>query len=187
MHEPSTTPAEAASSARSDPIAPTPEPSSFSVAWYVVRFLLLLAAFQALFLAYLSEHAAFAAYLRGYASLSGWLLGLFGEEVVVHGQVMVGSGAGIEVRRGCDAFQPIALYCANVLAFPAPWRRRLTGLLVGVLALLVLNVARILSLYWLDEVGSPWFQTAHVTLWPVGFIVVSLLAWMVWARWAGKR
>jgi exosortase/archaeosortase family protein len=169
------------------PSAGKPTGRPFSVAGYVARFLVLLTVFEVVFLTYLSPNAYFDAYLRAYASLAGWLLELLGDDVVVRGQRIIGSGVSIEVRRGCDAYQPLALFCANVLAFPAPWRRRCVGLSLGILALLALNLGRIISLYWLDDRDSAWFHSAHTTIWPVAFIVSALVLWLVWARWAGTR
>ncbi len=175
------------SSPPGNPVADTASTKNFSVAWYVVRFVIILGVLEAVFLLYLSEHGVFEQYLNGYASLSGKVLRLFGGDVQTHGQVLSGGGASIEVRRGCDAFQPIALFCANVLAFPAPRGRKALGVVVGVVVLLVANLGRIVSLFWLSQAGSEWFEQAHVTIWPVAFIILSLALWLAWARWAGTK
>jgi len=164
-----------------------PRERPFSVARYVLRFAILLAVFEAVFLLFLVERPVFAAYLRGYAALSGEVLGWFGEEVWVDGRKIIGAGGGIDVQRGCDAFQPVALFCANVLAFPARAAQKLVGLLLGVVVLLVLNLGRIVSLFWLSESRSEMFHDAHMTYWPMGFILISLGLWLVWALWTRPR
>ena len=158
----------------------------FSVGRYIATFVVVLLVFEAWFLFYAVDHPWFEAYLRGYASISGALLGLLGHPVEVVQTTIRSAEGAIAVRRGCDAFQPAALLCANVLAFPATARQKLIGLGVGISVILVLNLARIVSLYWFAASAPEYFESWHVTVWPVGFIGLSLGIWFVWARWTAK-
>jgi exosortase/archaeosortase family protein len=159
----------------------------FSVARYVGSFLLILLVLEAVFLLYAVGHPAFAAYLRGYASISAAVLRLMGEDVEVVESTIRSVRGSIEVRRGCDAFQPAALLCANVLAFPAAFRHKLAGVFGGLALILALNLLRIISLFWLVDGDPDLFQAWHMTIWPIGFILISLGIWLLWARWATAR
>ena len=46
----------------------------------------------------------------------------------------------VNIKHGCDAIEPIALFVAAVLAFPAPLRTKWPGLLIGTLVLPALNI-----------------------------------------------
>lgn len=158
----------------------------FSVGRYIATFLVVLIGIEALFMLFVVEHPWFRGYLEAYAYLSGQLLQLLGQEVQVIGSEILSGRASIEVQRGCDAFQPTALLCANVLAFPARWSHKVVGLLLGISAILLVNLARIVSLYWLAAHHEGLFESAHSSVWPLGFILLSLALWLAWARWTHR-
>ena len=87
------------------------------------------------------------------------------------------------IRRGCDALEPSWLFSAAVLAFPATWRRRLFGILVGVSLILTLNLVRIVSLYFFGVHTPAFFEIIHLEVWPVLFIIAALCTWLTWVRW----
>jgi exosortase/archaeosortase len=129
----------------------TPTKSWFFRNAPVLRFGLTFGAFMALYyvvtLLPWTDGKLFPAYLRANARLSNTILHWFGQASVVAGATIRSPQFSITIKRGCDALEPSWLFCAAVVAFPAPWHRRLPGMLVGVLAILNLNLARIVSLY----------------------------------------
>lgn len=90
----------------------------------------------------------------------------------------------VAIRRGCDAIEPAWFFCAAVLAFPGRWRRKPAGLAVGVIAILALNLVRIVSLYFIGLHLRWLFPTAHLELWPAVFILAALGLWIAWIRWS---
>jgi len=124
----------------------------------------------------------FQVYLEWNARISGWLLSLAGYDTQVAGTSIFSGAAAVDVRRGCDGMQPSALFAIAVLVFPAPWRRRLVGAALGVVVLLAMNVARIVTLYLLRAHVPSLFDEAHHWLWPMAFIVVALAMWIAWVR-----
>lgn len=120
------------------------------------------------------------------ARASAAVLNIFGEGAEAADTTLRSRRYQVNIAHGCDAIEPIALFIAAVLAFPAPVRTKWPGLLAGVLALTVLNVVRIISLFY---VGIHWqsaFETMHEDVWQPAFIVFSLFFWVVWALWATK-
>ena len=114
------------------------------------------------------------------------LLNLAGAETVCHGVVVKGSTFAVAVRRGCDPFEPIALFAAGVLAFPAPWNKRLVGLIAGAVALFLLNLLRIASLYFLGSRQAGYFEAIHQEWWPALFILAALAMWGLWLFWTRR-
>lgn len=92
----------------------------------------------------------------------------------------------IAVRRGCDGLEPAALFASAVLAFPAPWRARLVGILLGTAILLALNVLRIVSLFGIGVIARPFFAKAHLEIWPLVFILAAMLLAAAWIRWVRR-
>jgi len=128
----------------------------------------------------------FPAYLRANAWVSNALLNWLGQSCQADGTTIRSPQFAITIKRGCDALEPSWLFCAAVLAFPAPWRRRLPGMAVGVAAILTLNLVRIVSLYFIGIHFPGFFETMHLEIWPVVFIIVALLLWFVWISWSRR-
>jgi len=126
----------------------------------------------------------FYAYLCANAWVSSALLNACGQPTHAVGLEIRAGQFGIAVRRGCDAVEPSWFLCAAVLAFPAPWRRKLVGMLAGVALISVLNLARIVSLYFVGRYWPRVFAVAHLELWPAAFIIVTVLFWLGWLYWA---
>jgi exosortase H (IPTLxxWG-CTERM-specific) len=129
----------------------------------------------------------FPAYLRTNACVSNALLNWLGQSCQADGTTIRSPQFAITIKRGCDALEPSWLFCAAVLAFPAPWRRRLPGMAVGVTAILTLNLVRIVSLYFIGIHLPGFFETMHLEIWPVLFIIVALLLWIAWVSWSRRN
>lgn len=123
----------------------------------------------------------FPAYLELNARVSGAVLNLLGEGVTVNGPNIIAATHMLSILRGCDAIEPTALLVAGVLAFPATWRRRLAGVVIGVLTLAALNLVRIITLYYIGLHAPKLFEVFHVDVWQIAFIFAAMLLWMVWA------
>jgi exosortase/archaeosortase family protein len=117
------------------------------------------------------------------ADAAGWLLSFAGRSATVHGVTIQGPDFAMRIQRGCDPLEPIMLFGAAVIAFRAPLRKKLPGILVGGLVLFALNLIRILSLCWTIQNYPGWFETVHQEWWPALFIILSLVLWVVWIRW----
>jgi exosortase H (IPTLxxWG-CTERM-specific) len=70
-----------------------------------------------------------------------------------------------------------------MLAYPAALRWKITGLVIGCLAIQALNLVRIVSLFYLVRWSVPAFEFAHLYLWQALIMLDVLLAWLVWLRW----
>lgn len=122
--------------------------------------------------------------LRLNAHAAGIVLNALGEQVTIDGPFMTASGVRLEIRRGCDALEPVALYVAAVIAFPIAWRAKLKGALAGVIGLLVLNQIRIVSLYYIVRAAPDWFGTVHDDIWQPLFVLCAMGIWLAWLLWS---
>ena len=120
------------------------------------------------------------------ARVSTGIMNIFGENAQAIDTNITSQRYSVNIKHGCDAIEPIALFVAAVLAFPAPWRTKLPGLLIGTLILTALNIVRIISLFYIGIHWNAAFDTMHIDVWQPAFIVFSLFFWVVWALWATK-
>jgi exosortase/archaeosortase family protein len=133
------------------------------------------------------ESDAFHRYLETLAEISGGILRHFTDGVTVRGTLISGSLFTVEIARGCDAYRICALLAAAMLAFPASWRDKLVGLLLGLVWLNALNFVRICGLYFIGGLYYSEFQRAHVIYFPIFLIAMTVGAWIVWVRWVTRE
>lgn len=156
----------------------------------VLRFVLLFVAFVAVFYSVSAnsyvERTCWLPYLNLNADVSASILRFLGEKnVSVSGRSITGRGA-ISIERGCDAIDPSLLFVSAVLASPVTFRKKLFGMLIGTVALMLINLIRILSLYYVQWRFPSAFEVIHLEVWQFLFIVLALVFWVIWARRAIK-
>jgi exosortase H (IPTLxxWG-CTERM-specific) len=124
------------------------------------------------------------AYMRLNAQMSAAILTILGENATANGTAVSGKRYAVAIEHGCDAIEPSALFVAAVLAFPAPWLAKLPGLLAGTVIISMINLVRIVSLYYTGHFFPRHFETVHVDVWQPIFVLVALLLWVLWAWWS---
>ncbi|MFT5051811.1 MAG: exosortase/archaeosortase family protein [Chlamydiales bacterium] len=124
----------------------------------------------------------FPVYLRLNARISAWILNVLGENAGSREFLVFTSKFQLEIRKGCDAIEPSALLVAAVLITPiATSRQKLTALAIGVPSLLIVNLVRIISLYYTGVHYPEAFEMVHVDIWQPGFVALTLIVWALWA------
>lgn len=88
----------------------------------------------------------------------------------------------IAIERGCNGIEAVIILFAAIVAFPAPWRHKLLGLGAGFLAIQLLNVARIVSLFYLGLWNRTWFDWFHLYLWQALIVLDALIVFLIWLR-----
>ena len=122
-------------------------------------------------------------YLHAYAAVAGAVLHWLDASVRVHGQEIVGRYS-LRIVRTCDAMDVEILFVSAVLAWPAPWRCKAVAAIAGATMLLVVNVARICSLYYIGIYVPAYFQVAHHELLPALILVMAVGAFILFTAWA---
>lgn len=94
-------------------------------------------------------------------------------------------GFSVEMRDGCNAINVTILLCSAILAFPAPWRTKILGLVSGSLIIQMLNIVRFVSLFYLGQFSMSWFEFAHAYLWESLLVLDTMVVFWLWvARFA---
>lgn len=159
--------------------------------WPVIRFMLVMAVFLGAFFAATSTRAFqqgfFPWYMSQNASWSAGLLRVCGEEASSSGASLRSPRFAVEIRRGCEAIEPTVLFVAAVVGFPVSLLARVLGVLLGLVALSLLNLVRIVSLFYVGIYWPNIFEMMHVEVWQPAFIVLALALWIAWAVWATRR
>jgi exosortase H (IPTLxxWG-CTERM-specific) len=148
------------------------------VIYFVSGFIFLMALFYLLWLSPFYSKFLHPTIVSTNAILSGILLNLLGQETTTHGDVIYSSAFSISVKKGCDAIEAMALFITAVLAFPIKWNHKFRGLITGIILIFILNLVRIVSLFLTGVYYPEAFDTMHIEVWQVLFIIFSLILWI---------
>ena len=74
------------------------------------------------------------------------------------------------------------LLCSALAAFPASWKQRANGLVIGIAAIQSLNLLRFISLYYLCLYNHAWFDFAHEYLWESLIMLDALAVFWIWVQ-----
>jgi exosortase H (IPTLxxWG-CTERM-specific) len=152
---------------------------------FVTTFLLiLLALFTLELLSPVQEHVIvpFTAML---ARLSAVLILPFDSSVVAYGKILQfnDSGFAVSIEAGCNGVEATIVLIAAICAFPASWRTRAIAVALGFLAIQVLNIVRIISLFYLGDWNIEYFSWIHLYLWPALIMLDVLVVFIVYLRY----
>ncbi|MGH8713510.1 MAG: exosortase H [Casimicrobiaceae bacterium] len=118
------------------------------------------------------------------AAISAGIVRLFDPQVLSHGKLLqsTSNGFAVSIEAGCNGVEATIVLIAAMLAFPAPWRRKLAGLGIGIVAVQGLNVVRVISLFYLGQWNLSVFQWAHLYVWQALIMLDVLVVWLLWVR-----
>lgn len=118
------------------------------------------------------------------AGFSASLITLFDPKVIAYGNIIQSqsNGFGVAIEAGCNAVEACIVLAAAILAFPAPWRHKLLGLVIGMVAVQAANILRIISLFYLGQWRMDAFEFAHLYLWQGLIMLDVLVVWLIWVR-----
>lgn len=118
------------------------------------------------------------------AKAASVILNIFGQNTTNAGNFISCSAFSMRVVKECNALEPIALFVAAIITFPCPFITKIPGILIGVLILLAANIFRIVSLFLIGFYFPASFKIIHIDIWQVVFILLVIVCWSVWLRWA---
>ena len=177
--EPTKTPGKRASGGGARGASQRPLGSKKPVFTFVLMFAVLLGVFYAItFIPFLNTKALPGLQVLN-ADASVVLLNLVGERASASKTTIASPRYSVNIAHGCDAIEPIALFAAAVLAFPTSFRSKFPGLVLGTALLLVLNLVRIISLFYTGVYWPSAFEIMHIDVWQPAFILLSLFFYAI--------
>jgi exosortase H (IPTLxxWG-CTERM-specific) len=169
------------------PKSPSPAAGSFwqrnrrELTFLILFVVLLGGGFTLISINWINDHAV-EPFTAGIARLSGGVLHLLGQDVSMNGTVIRNPHFAVNIRNGCNGIEAMLIFLAAVLAFPASWKSRLTGLVLGILAIQVINLVRVVALFLTGVYFPKIFDTSHTVIWQTIVILFGVLLWIFWAN-----
>jgi exosortase H (IPTLxxWG-CTERM-specific) len=165
-----------------------PEPKATGLRAYrreltflAIFLLLLVGGFTVLALQPVNDHVV-EPFTAGVAKVSGVTLDLIGQDVAMDGTVIRSPRFAVNIRNGCNGVETMLIFAAAVLAFPARWRSRLAGLGLGLVAIQLLNLVRVVALFLTGAYFPDLFDTSHTVVWQGVVVAFGVLLWIYWAQ-----
>ena len=158
----------------------------------MLRFLLLfLVCLAMLFVAELwqpVEQHVIEPFTAAIAKVCVFIVGLFDSHVLAAGKELrsTTNGFAISIERGCNGVEAVIILVSAMLAFPASWRQKALGIGLGFVAIQVLNLVRIISLFYLGQWNRTWFDWFHLYLWQALIVLDALVVFLLWLRWLSR-
>ena len=156
---------------------------------FVTTFLLILVALFTLEMLNPVQEHVITPFTSLLAHLSAVLILPFDNSVIAYGKVLQfkDSGFAVSIEAGCNGVEATIVLIAAICAFPASWRARLIAISLGFLAIQVLNIVRIISLFYLGNWNLEYFSWIHLYLWPALIMLDVLVVFIVYLRYLSKQ
>ncbi len=119
---------------------------------------------------------------KAVALISGWLLNLFGAGTKTIGNLILSKTFTFYIDDSCTAVDASSYYLSAVLAYPGRLKEKAWGILLGLLALQVLNILRVVALFYIMLWFPGYFSGVHVYAAQVLFIGYTGALWLWWTE-----
>lgn len=96
------------------------------------------------------------------------------------GNQLIAPGGGITVLKGCEGTEIMFMLVAAFAAVVMPWRRRLSGLGLGILLVFCLNQIRLVTLFYVYRSEPSLFNLLHGTVGPIVLVLCVALYALYW-------
>jgi exosortase H (IPTLxxWG-CTERM-specific) len=103
-----------------------------------------------------------------------------GESFQAAGTLVEVGTADVSVKPGCNGVHALVLCLGAILAFPAPWSRRLAGLAIATVGVFGLNLIRLVNLFYIARYFPEQLEFFHVYVWQT---LIALLAFGIFLGW----
>ena len=116
------------------------------------------------------------------ADWTSWSLNLLGTSTRVNGTILSSDTFAVNVVAECTAIGPLVLYVGAVAAYPARLGAKGLGVLIGLVALTLVNLVRIVSLFLIGSAYPQYLEVAHLLVWQTAIILFAIVLWLLWVE-----
>ena len=107
-------------------------------------------------------------------------LNLLGSSTTVDGTILASDSFAVNIVAECTAIGPLVLFVGAVAAWPARFSAKGLGVLLGIVVLTVVNLVRIMTLFWVGSEFPRYLDMAHLLVWQTAIIVLAIALWLFW-------
>jgi archaeosortase B (VPXXXP-CTERM-specific) len=105
-----------------------------------------------------------------------------GADASLNGTIIKVQNSALEINHECTGVFVLLVYAMFVLAYPAPWSHRLSGIAIGLGTLTAINIARLIVLTMIASRYPTWFAYFHEYFFQGLFIALLALLASIWTE-----
>ncbi|MEM1114128.1 MAG: exosortase H [Pseudomonadota bacterium] len=156
---------------------------------FILLFLVILVSLFTLELQTPVQKAVIEPFTALLAKVSAALILPFDDSVIAYGKILQfgPGGFAVSIEAGCNGVEATIVLISAVLAFPATWLQKASAIVIGFFAIQVMNIARIISLFYLGDWNMDVFSWFHLYLWPVLIMIDVLLVFILYLRYLSRQ
>lgn len=147
---------------------------------FLVRFFAFLLVFYVIISIGPVDRRVITPFTEGLTAVSASILNAMGENVHRSGTLIVGGNFAVDIKNGCNGIEAMLFLVAAMLAFEAPIKMRLAGLLMACAGVQLLNLVRIVTLFLLGRHRREWFEAFHLAIWQSVIFGAAVLMFVLW-------
>jgi len=123
------------------------------------------------------------------ANTSSKLVSWFDNDAVSQGIVLKNTvnGFAVAIQPGCNGVEAIIVLTAAIFSFPSSIKSKIIGMTTGFIAIQVLNIFRIISLFYIGQWDETVFNWAHSYIWQALIMLDVLVVFLIWLRYLPKQ
>lgn len=96
------------------------------------------------------------------------------------GNQILAPGGGLVIKIGCEGIEALFILIAGLFSVTMAWRAKLSGMLLGLMLIYIVNEIRILVLFYAFRADKALFQLLHGTIAPLALIAIAGLFYHYW-------
>lgn len=112
---------------------------------------------------------------------------LFGMDATFDGFNIQLKSSTFQIIPECTGILAAMIYCSCILAYPAKWKEKAVGVVIGFPSILAMNLVRMVFLVYIGNSHPNIFEYVHSYLWQGTFIIFILLIWFLWIEFVVKQ
>ncbi|NQT73876.1 MAG: archaeosortase/exosortase family protein [Chloroflexi bacterium] len=129
---------------------------------------------------WLRNSSAIEPFLGFNAQLATDIWNLFDNSAIVTNTAISSSDFNFEVTAECTSIGPTAIFTSAVIAWPSTIKEKIKGIIVGAAALFIINLIRILTLFYIGSHFPNQLDLFHYYIWQGIIVLLALGLWVFW-------
>ncbi len=108
------------------------------------------------------------------------VLSLLGTPATASHTSIVSNIASVRILEGCNGVYATIIFLGGVVAYPTGLIKKLIGVLAGTAIIFLINIIRVITLFYLSAYYPSLFDEAHLYIWQFAIIIIGGLLWLIW-------
>ncbi len=96
--------------------------------------------------------------------------------------IQIDGSLGVTIGAPCDGIVLLALFTVFILAFPGPWKHKVWFLPLGLIAIHLINVLRIVALAIIVDMNPAWLDFNHDYTFTILVYAFVFYLWYIWVN-----